>query len=71
MSVRIASPDLFPHHSGPANLDFQSSFSDEALFHGYYLHVQGLIHQQLLSSAIVLYRGAVGVPTSFTFTLTT
>ena len=60
-SVRIAPPSLPPHHSGPATRDFQSSISVEALFHRCHLDVQGLLHQQLLSSAMVQYGGLLPV----------
>ena len=50
--VRIAPPSLRPCHSGPATRDFQSSISVEALFHRCHLDVQGLLHQQLLSSSV-------------------
>ena len=59
-SVRIAPPSLPPHHSGPATRDFQSSISVEALFYRCHLDVQGLLHQQLLSSAMVQYGGSAG-----------
>ena len=55
-SVRIASPTLPPHRTGPATRDFQSSISVEVLLCGYHLDVQGLL-QQLLSSAKVQYGG--------------
>ena len=59
--MRIAPPSLPPHHSGPATRDFQSSISVEALFHRCHLDVQGLLHQQLLSSAMVQYGGLLPV----------
>ena len=49
-SVRIAPTSLPPHHSSTATRDFQSSISVEALLWGCHLDVQGLFHQQLLSS---------------------
>ena len=60
-SVRIASPSLPPHHSSPATRDFQSSILVEALLHGCHLDLQGLLHQQLLSSAMVQYGGLLSV----------
>ena len=51
--MRIAHPSLPLHHSGTATRDFQSSISIEALFHRCHLDVQGLLHQQLLSSSPV------------------
>ena len=60
-SVRIAPPSLPPHHCGPATRDFQSSMSVEALFHRCHLDVQGLLHQQLLSSAMVQHGGLLPV----------
>ena len=51
--VRVAPPSLPPHHSDPATRDFQSFILVEALFHRCHLDVQGLLHQQLLSSAMV------------------
>ena len=60
-SVRIAPPSLPPHHSSPATRDFQSSISVEAFFHRCHLDVQGLLHQQLLFSAIVQYGGLLPV----------
>ena len=60
-SVRIAPPSLPPHHSGPATREFQSSISVEALLWGCHLDVQGLLHQQLLSSAMVQHRGLLPV----------
>ena len=59
--MRIAPPSLPPHHSGPATRDFQSSISVEALFHRCDLDVQGLLHQQLVSSAMVQYGGLLPV----------
>ena len=59
--MRIAPPSLPPHHSGPAAMDFQSSISVEALFHRCHLDVQGLLHQQLLSSAMLQYSGLLPV----------
>ena len=50
--MRIAPPSLPPHHSGPPTRDFQSSISVEALLCRCHLDVQGLLHQQLLSSAM-------------------
>ena len=44
-----------------SNQDFQSSISVEALFHRCHLDVQGLLHQQLLSSAMVQYGGLLQV----------
>ena len=50
----LHAPDcLPPHHSGPATTDFQSSTSVEACFWGRHMDVQGLLHQQLLSSTMV------------------
>jgi len=43
-----------------ATRDFQSSIS-EALFHRCHLDVQGLLHQQLLSSVMVQYGGLLPV----------
>ena len=66
--MRIAPPSLPPHHSGPATRDFQSSISVEALFHRCHLDVQGLLHQQLLSSAMVQYGTVLkqdGYPANF------
>ena len=60
-SVGIAPPSLPPHHSGPATRDFQSSISVEVLFHRCHLDVQGLLHQQLLSSTMVQYGGFLPV----------
>ena len=60
-SVRIAPPSLPPHHSSSATRDFQSSISVEVLFHRCHLYVQGLLHQQLLSSAMVQYGGLLPV----------
>ena len=51
--VMIVPPSLPPHHSGPATEDFQFSISVEALLWGCHLDVQGLLHQQLLSSVVV------------------
>ena len=59
-SVRIAPPFLPPPHSGPTTRDFQSSNSVEVL-RGCHLDVQGLLHQQLLSSAMVQYSGLLPV----------
>ena len=59
--VRIAPPCLPPHHSGPATRDFQSSISVEALLWGCHLDVQGLLHQQLLCSAMVQHCGLLPV----------
>ena len=59
--VRIAPPSLPPHHSGPPTRDFQSSISVEALLCRCHLDVQGLLHQQLLSSAVVQYGGLLSV----------
>ena len=66
--MRIAPPSLPPNHSGPATRDFQSSISVEALFHRCHLDVQGLLHQQLLSSAMVQYGTVLkqnGYPANF------
>ena len=60
-SVRIAPLSLPPHHSGSATRDFHSSISVEALLCGYHLDVQALLHQQLLSSAVVQYGGLLQV----------
>ena len=60
-SVRIASPSLPPHHSSLATREFQSSISVEMLVRGYHLDVQGLLHQQLQSSAMVQYSGLLPV----------
>ena len=60
-SVRIAPPSLPPHHSGPATRDFHSSISVEVLLRGCHLDVQGLLHQQLLFSAMVQYGGLLPV----------
>ena len=54
MLVRIAPPSL-SHHSSPAARDFQFSISVEAHFHRCHLDVQSLLHQQLLSSAMLQY----------------
>ena len=55
--VRIAPPSLPPHHSSPATRNFKSSTSVEMLLRAYHLDVQGILHQQLLSSAMVQYSG--------------
>ena len=60
-SVRIAAPSLPPHHSRPVTTDFQSFISVEALLCGCHLDVQGLLHQQLLSSAVVQHCGLLPV----------
>ena len=60
-SVRIAPPSLPPHHSSLATREFQSSISVETLVRGYHLDVQGLLHQQLQSSAMVQYSGLLPV----------
>ena len=54
-SVKITPLSLPPHHSGSATRDFHSSISVETLLCGYHLDVQALLHQQLLSSAVVQY----------------
>ena len=41
------------HHNSLATRDFQSSISIEAPLQGCHLDVQGLLHPQLLSSAVV------------------
>ena len=56
--TRIALP---PRHSSSVTRDFQSSISVEALFHRCHLDVQGLLYQQLLSSAMVQYSGLLPV----------
>ena len=43
------------------NANFQSSISIEVLLWGYHLDVQGLLHQQLLLSAMVQYGGLLPV----------
>ena len=60
-SVRIASPSLPPHHNSPATRDFQSSILIEALFHRCHPDVQGLLHQQLLSSGPVRWSPSSGL----------
>ena len=59
--VWIAPPSMRPHHSGPATRDFQSSILVEVLLWGCHLDVQGLLHQQLLSSAMVQHCGLLPV----------
>ena len=59
--VRIAPPFLPPHHSDPVARDFLSSIPVEALLWGCHLDVQGLLHQQLLSSAMVQHCGLLPV----------
>ena len=54
-------PPLPPHHSGPATRDFHSSISVEVLLWGCNLNVQGLLHQQLLSSVMIQYSGFLPV----------
>ena len=60
-SVRIAAPSLPPHYSRPATREFQSSILVELLLRVYHLDVQGLLRQQLLSSAIVQCGGLLPV----------
>ena len=59
--MRIAPPFLPPHHGSPATRDFHFSISVEVLLHRCHLDVQGLLHQQLFSSAMVQYSGLLPV----------
>ena len=49
-----------PSSQQSSNQGLQFSFSVEAFLHGYYLDVQGLLHQQLLCTGKWQRTGAVG-----------